>query len=205
MEKAIESNNVDQVIERLKKYNTIQDEKHCIDIYKEMAHNYDIDLNTAGYPDPVMVAKSVDKLNLGKDIKILDFGCGTGLLGESLSPLGYKNVTGLDASEEMLKKAKEKGSYSWLGQCLLGSNQFPKELIGKFDVAICSGVLLKNHCPKEMLGEMIECLDSKGKGGYCVFSMRLDEYTESYYVPEMNRLESQGKWKKIDEIKFTKF
>mmetsp|Transcript_24697 Transcript_24697/g.21864 ORF Transcript_24697/g.21864 Transcript_24697/m.21864 type:complete len:126 (+) Transcript_24697:168-545(+) len=124
-----------------------------------MAKNYEKDITTAGWPDPEVVAKSLDMLDLGKEIKILDFGCGTGLLGYNLKALGYKNVTGLDASDEMLKKAQEKDSYIKLDKCLLGSNQFPEELKGKFDVAVCSGVLAKNHCPKETFAEMVQCLD----------------------------------------------
>ena len=40
--------------------------------------------------------------NIDKDAEIVDLGCGTGLLGEILFNLGYKNIIGVDGSEEML-------------------------------------------------------------------------------------------------------
>ena len=45
------------------------------------------------------------------DSPIVDFGCGTGNLGEKLFNAGYKNIVGVDGSTEMMRQAKEKGCY----------------------------------------------------------------------------------------------
>ncbi|KAL9984571.1 hypothetical protein ACROYT_G006881 [Oculina patagonica] len=43
-----------------------------------------------------------------KNLKLLDLGCGTGLVGEILKEkYGFDNLVGLDVSEDMLEKAKE--------------------------------------------------------------------------------------------------
>ena len=46
-----------------------------------------------------------DRVNLLKDFKILDIGCGGGLISEPMARLGAK-VTGIDASEKNIKIAK---------------------------------------------------------------------------------------------------
>ena len=43
---------------------------------------------------------------------ILDAGCGTGLVGEALSVLGYDPVIGCDLSQGMLDHAARRGGYA---------------------------------------------------------------------------------------------
>ena len=50
----------------------------------------------------------VDILDVKKDEKILDLGCGEGTLAIKIQNQGA-NVIGIDLSEEMVLKAKEKG------------------------------------------------------------------------------------------------
>jgi len=46
-----------------------------------------------------------------KNLKILDLGCGTGLVGELLKErFGFVNLVGLDVSDDLLEKVKEKKS-----------------------------------------------------------------------------------------------
>ena len=75
-----------------------------------------------------------EKLPL-KDIKILDIGCGGGLLSEPLSRLGAK-VTGIDASERNIKIAKihlEKSKLDIRYYCSSPEQFVAKE---KFDVVL---------------------------------------------------------------------
>ena len=75
-----------------------------------------------------------EKLPL-KDIKILDIGCGGGLLSEPLSRLGAK-VTGIDASDRNIKIAKMHSEKSKLDidyYCSSPDNFVAKE---KFDVVL---------------------------------------------------------------------
>ena len=48
------------------------------------------------------------QIKLNKKAKILDAGCGTGLVAEELNKLNYNNLIGLDNSKEMLRLAKTK-------------------------------------------------------------------------------------------------
>lgn len=67
------------------------------------------------YTGPLVAAKQLDEklkeLNLNNDVRILDLGCGTGLVGEQLYNMGYKNIDGIDFSDELLKVAESKKVY----------------------------------------------------------------------------------------------
>ena len=61
------------------------------------------------------------KLDL-ENIQIVDFGCGTGLVGSKLSEIGCKNITGLDVSTAMLYEANKKKVYKHLEETVLGGD-----------------------------------------------------------------------------------
>ena len=48
------------------------------------------------------VLKTVQK----NQVKVMDLGCGTGLVGQYLYEKGYTNVDGIDASQGMLNESK---------------------------------------------------------------------------------------------------
>jgi 2-polyprenyl-3-methyl-5-hydroxy-6-metoxy-1,4-benzoquinol methylase len=90
-----------------------------------IASNYEGMYLKMGYPDPKFVAKFVCKIAKqdGKnpsDCKIIDMGCGTGLIGKYLAPKGFKNIVGLDISPNMLEEASVKSVYSELHEYTLG-------------------------------------------------------------------------------------
>jgi SAM-dependent methyltransferase len=60
-----------------------------------------------GYQAPFAAADLLH-LNLGMpSARILDAGCSTGLVGEELFRLGYRNLVGLDYSADMLERANQ--------------------------------------------------------------------------------------------------
>ena len=78
------------------------------DLFKEKAQVWDsgsIRVNGAK-----KIADAIrDEVSLNKDMKILDFGVGTGLLGFDVAS-SVKQVYGVDISPEMIVKLKEKNS-----------------------------------------------------------------------------------------------
>ena len=54
----------------------------------------------------------------------MDFACGTGLVGEALSKIGITDIQGMDISDKMMEKAREKGVYSNLTKLDLGQKDF---------------------------------------------------------------------------------
>lgn len=94
-----------------------------------MAPNYDQVMHAVGYPDPEKIQEVVSKLAHEYKLKpnetnIVDFGCGTGLVGECLHNKGFTKVTGLDISEGMLHIADEKNCHQILDKITLGGEDF---------------------------------------------------------------------------------
>merc|ERR1719183_3380895 len=85
-----------------------KDTKHG---YDQWAENYTTDMTLWKWTCPRDVVNIALK-HVEKDGKVLDCGCGTGLVGQSFSDEGYRNVTGFDFSEDMMALARKRGVYS---------------------------------------------------------------------------------------------
>jgi len=87
--------------------NTLDDTKR---LYADWAETYDNDFAVEmDFHLPRLVAEAFVKAG-GKG-PVLDFGCGTGLVGEHLAHSGISEIDGADLSQEMLDVAKRKGVY----------------------------------------------------------------------------------------------
>ncbi len=80
------------------------------------------------------------EINYNKGLKIIDIGCGTGRHSIELSKRGY-DVTGIDLSENMLKRAKEKAKKNNLAIDFQQQDARNLTFSKEFDVAImlCEG------------------------------------------------------------------
>jgi 2-polyprenyl-3-methyl-5-hydroxy-6-metoxy-1,4-benzoquinol methylase len=78
--------------------------------------------------------------NYNKELKIIDIGCGTGRHSIELSKRGY-SITGIDLSESLLEKAREKAKQSGLQIDFLRHDARNLPFENQFDVAImmCEG------------------------------------------------------------------
>lgn len=72
--------------------------------FKVYANNFD----KHRMADLGLVKIAIDSLNIDTSFRVLDFGCGTGNYLKALQNIGYRNLFGLDLSEEMCKIAFEK-------------------------------------------------------------------------------------------------
>ena len=104
-----------------------------------------------------------NKPDVLKGIKILDVGCGAGVLSEALAKY-HANVTGLDPSEELIRVARDhiKGqpfNVEYVGEYI---EKFSINNAGKFDAVVASEVI--EHVPeqREFLIEMTKCLKPNG-------------------------------------------
>ena len=80
------------------------------------------------------------EINYNKDLKIIDIGCGTGRHSIELSQRGY-TVTGIDLSESLLEKAREKAKQKNLNINFLRHDARILPFKKQFDIAImlCEG------------------------------------------------------------------
>ncbi len=104
--------------------------------------------------------KLISELNLKGNEDILDLGCGNGLLTEKLAKLVPNgNVIGVDASEGMIKVAKEKEENN-LKFLLMDINQI--DLNRQFDFIFSNATLhwIKNH--KQLWTNIYKLLNPNG-------------------------------------------
>jgi len=74
-------------------------------------------------------------------LKLLDLGCGTGLLGQVLKEkYGFDNIVGLDVSEEMLARAREKGVYKRLVCSYVTNDRVDDIKNAEYDAVLAAGV-----------------------------------------------------------------
>lgn len=113
-------------------------------------------------------------------MKILDVGCGGGLLAESLSRLGAQ-VTAIDPSRENINVASQHSKLDPATQNIeyIQSTIEAMSSTGrKFNAVTCLEVLEHVEKPKQFLAACIECLDDKGS----LFLSTINRTAKSYAI-----------------------
>ena len=178
---------------------TIYDTLHAADldelegIYKNWASNYESDvINLAGYVGHLITSDLLLNYLRNTESTVLDAGCGTGLVGEILYKNNFRNIDGVDFSQEMLNIAHQKNIYQSLKLVDL-----TKKLVyenNSFDAVICAGTFTCGHLGPEALREMVRITK---QGGYICFTVRKQEWEASPYLQIMNDLEKNEYWRKL--------
>jgi len=137
-------------------------------------------------------------------VNIIDFGCGTGLIGKYLAPSGYKNIVGLDISPNMLEECSNSGVYSELHEHTIGEdpNDLPCAMRNKFDYCVCAGLINNNYMDYLLFEEM---LLSVKKGGYVVFATRYSFMGKYWYDKIIKEMHDNGRWKLVATDTFFKY
>ncbi|MGH8477401.1 MAG: class I SAM-dependent DNA methyltransferase [Methylococcales bacterium] len=159
--------------------------------YDEWASEYDGDLVNQGGPAEAveMLLKHVPS----RQAKILDAGCGTGVVGQLLAQNGYRNLEGLDLSAGMLDEARKKQCYSALTQQALGDPlDFPT---GIFDAVLSVGVFVRGHAPASSFDELIRITKP---GGTILFTLRPEFYAGTDFKAKLSALTHEGRWLQVE-------
>ena len=181
---------------------TIYDTLHAADlvelehIYKNWAKKYEDDvINLAGYVGHLITSELLLSYLSNTQAKILDAGCGTGLVGEILNNNEFKNLIGVDFSQEMLNIAMQKNVYQSLELVDLTKKLDYEDNL--FDAVICAGTFTCGHVGPEALREMVRITK---QGGYICFTVRKQEWEASPYMQIINDLEDSLAWQKLEHI-----
>jgi 2-polyprenyl-3-methyl-5-hydroxy-6-metoxy-1,4-benzoquinol methylase len=106
------------------------------------------------------ISKTINGLNLGKNLKIADFGCGRGWLSGKLSEFG--SVTGFDLSDKAIENAKS--NFPDLKfECLDASASIPEKFKDHFDLVVSSEVLEHITKQKKYIQNLSSLLRKNGK------------------------------------------
>ncbi|CAG5121917.1 unnamed protein product [Candidula unifasciata] len=174
--------------------------------YSETGTKYDEYMVAYEYSGPRRAAETVADLAKGNfDVKILDIGAGTGLVGVELVKLGYKNIDAVDAAEGMLNVAKERNIYGKIVCQFIGNENLPFE-DRTYDFIVSSGAMQENHIPREAFRDLIRVVKP---GGYIVSVFRAIAANAQWYKEGLEvyfaQLEKEGLWKLHNREIFPRF
>ena len=138
------SNNEEIETEEDQLQNSYNDLNKTVQYYDQLATNYDrVVVKKWGYQMPKEVADfCVNELKVQMSSKLLDLGCGSGLVGVEMRRLGFSGpLTGVDMSKKSLKVAKERKVYQRLQIGNLSESLVPSVVPqeGMFDLVVCVG------------------------------------------------------------------
>ena len=166
------------------------------DLYKAWAESYDRDVvEVIGYVGHSITTELLLKYLDNSKAKILDAGCGTGLVGEVLNEKKFKNIVGVDFSQPMLDQALEKNVYQSLGLADLTEKLTFKDNI--FDAIVCAGTFTCGHVGPEALSEMLRVTKT---GGYISFTVRDQEWDRLPYEKTFKELEERNLWRCLERF-----
>lgn len=161
-------------------------------VYDDWSDTYETHMLGVGYAHPAMVAGILCRHQPAGDGAILDAGCGTGIMGELLTALGYTDVSGFDASAGMLARAERRGIYRDLKPGLLGRRLDYDD--DRFEAAVAAGVFTQGHAPLDGLDELVRVTKP---GGHVVFSIARTLLGEAFEA-KAAALEAAGLCRHVD-------
>lgn len=193
-----------KIYELCNKYKKEHAQKH----FDHIASNYEGMYLRMGYPDPKYVANFANKFALKNGVNpasasVIDFGCGTGLVGQYMSEFGFKNIIGLDVSPQMLEECSNKGVYKELFEQELGNaEEFPNNFKNKFDIVTCAGLINNNHMDYLLFEEMMLTVK---QGGLVVFAARFSFMGKYWYDDVIKKMKEDCRWKLLATDTFFKY
>ncbi len=151
--------------------------------YDEWATDYDADMQSVGYAHPAIIvgltSRFVDNINT----PILDAGVGTGTIGHLLNIMGFTSLHGLDMSQGMLARAKQRGIYKGLTQGILGKAlDFTSN---HFGVIVSTGTFTTGHAPASAFDELVRIVKP---GGYLIFTVAETIWVEQGFAEHLKKL-----------------
>ncbi|RMX39212.1 hypothetical protein pdam_00024052 [Pocillopora damicornis] len=180
-------------------------EEEAKELYDSWAENYEVDLvENHGYKAPQLCVEAFNKAiqseeifpGADKNMKILDAGAGTGMIGEMLVKQGYTNIDALDISQNMLNEAKKKNVYKRLICAPLSDVRIEQIQTAEYDVTLCGGTIVYGQAKPVALDE---CIRHVRPGGLFIFTLRADSFDPKYgYCTKFDELEKAGKWRLVN-------
>ena len=152
-------------------------------------NKYDKDMVDWAYSGPKETVDVFKKYAKNKNIKILDAGCGTGLVGIELKKNGYLNIDGVDLSKKLLELVPP-NYYQKLSQIDLNKSLEIKN--NTYGAIMCVGTFTFGHVKPNALDEFIRI--SKNKALIC-FTINEGIYEEYGFDKKIKNLENSNSWK----------
>ena len=164
--------------------------KELLKYYQNWTDNnqYNKDMVDWNYTAPQETVSILKKYAFNKNYKILDAGCGTGLVGIELKKYGYSNIEGVDFSQSMLDLVPQ-DVYKKIEKVDL--NKHLKFKNNTYDVVMCVGTFTYGHVKPQALDELIRI--TKNKGFIC-FTINEGIYEEYGFDNKIKELSNNKSW-----------
>ena len=168
----------------------LQTPKEVLKYYKHWTDNnkYNKDMVEWKYTAPKETVAVLRKYASNKNFKILDAGCGTGLVGIELKKFGYSHIDGVDFSQDMLDLVPQ-DIYKKIEKVDL--NKLLKFKNNTYDVVMCVGTFTYSHVKPKALDELIRI--TKNKGLIC-FTINEGIYEEYGFDKKIKELSDSKSW-----------
>jgi len=178
-----------EVISKLDIYK-IKKPEELLKYYQDWTDNnkYNKDMVDWNYTAPQETVSVLRKYALNKNSKILDAGCGTGLVGIQLKKYSYLNIEGVDFSQSMLDLVPQ-NIYKKIEKIDLNKPLKFKNNI--YDVVMCVGTFTYGHVKPHALDEIIRI--TKNKGLIC-FTINEGIYEEYGFDKKIKELTNNKLW-----------
>ena len=178
-----------EVISKLDIYK-IKKPEELLKYYQDWTDNnkYNKDMVDWNYTAPQETVSVLRKYALKKNSRILDAGCGTGLVGIELKKYGYSNIEGVDFSQSMLDLVPQ-NIYQKIEKIDLNKPLKFKHNI--YDVVMCVGTFTYGHVKPHALDEIIRI--TKNKGLIC-FTINEGIYEEYGFDKKIKELTNNKLW-----------
>jgi 2-polyprenyl-3-methyl-5-hydroxy-6-metoxy-1,4-benzoquinol methylase len=133
-------------------------------VSSQFGHGHDVNALSSEYKvHSRYFKKNYEKyLPKNKECRILDAGCGMGHFLYFVKELGYKNVIGIDTSQELVELCRKNGLVAQVNQI----SSFLKENESSFDVIVFNDVV--EHLGKEEIVEILDLMHLSLKDGGCL-------------------------------------
>lgn len=169
----------------------LEDGDSSRDIYDGWSADYDSDLLEGfGYVSPAIAAEVLNELVGDRKSDIIDYGCGTGLVGQALAKRGFSSIDGIDISEGMLSEARAKQVYRNL---MSGDLTTRLSLEDKtYDAGTCIGSMGAGHVGAQHIPELLRPLRP---GAPFVIILNDMHYDSDGFDQAFQQLEGDGVWR----------
>jgi len=173
---------------------TLKSTDEVRDLYDDWSKNdkYNQDMIDWEYSGPREVVSAFLPHASNKGIKILDAGCGSGLVGEELSKEGYSIIHGADIAAKLMNSIPA-GLYHELHNIDLNKPiNFTDDF---FDAVLCVGTFTFGHVKAKALSEFTRIVKS---GGIIGFTINEGVFLDHGFKSELDHLVIQKKITQLD-------
>ncbi len=164
------------------------------DLYNDWAGSYEDEVSENGYATPARLAQALLNAQPETSTPILDYGCGTGLSGLAFSQAGYTAIDGMDPSEGMLEKCREKSLYRTLIRLDLSGPLPVKQ--DQYSAIMAVGVISTGAGPASLMDDLMALLPS---GGFFGLSLNDHALADPEYPAGIQRLKDAGHITRAEE------